>query len=50
MNAGRINEISLPKLSVKTEEHRAGGMDIPVAFCRCYYFCAKIMLGANIVS
>lgn len=29
--AGRIDEISLPKLSIKTEEHRAGGMDIPVA-------------------
>lgn len=29
--AGRIDEITLPKLSIKTEEHRAGGMDIPVA-------------------
>lgn len=29
--AGRIDEISLPKLSIKTEDHRAGGMDIPVA-------------------
>lgn len=29
--AGRIDEISMPKLSIKTEEHRAGGMDIPVA-------------------
>jgi uncharacterized protein len=29
--AGRIDEITLPKLVIKTEEHRAGGMDIPVA-------------------
>lgn len=28
--AGRIDEIELPKLSMKTEEHRAGGMDLPV--------------------
>jgi P2 family phage contractile tail tube protein len=28
--AGRIEEIQLPKLSIKTEEFRAGGMDIPV--------------------
>jgi hypothetical protein len=27
--AGRIDEIQLPKLTLKTEEHRAGGMDIP---------------------
>jgi hypothetical protein len=29
--AGRIDEISLPKLSIKAEEYRAGGMDIPVS-------------------
>lgn len=29
--AGRIDEIILPKLSIKTEEYRGGGMDIPVA-------------------
>ena len=28
--AGRIDEIQLPKLTLKTEEHRAGGMDAPV--------------------
>lgn len=28
--AGRVDEITLPKLTVKTEEHRAGGMDVPV--------------------
>ncbi|MCA3199957.1 phage major tail tube protein [Cupriavidus sp.] len=28
--AGRIDEIQLPKLTLKTEEHRAGGMDMPV--------------------
>ena len=28
--AGRVDEIKLPKLTLKTEEHRAGGMDIPV--------------------
>lgn len=28
--AGRIDEIELPKLTLKTEEHRAGGMDLPV--------------------
>ena len=28
--AGRIDEIKLPKLSLKTEEFRAGGMDIPI--------------------
>lgn len=28
--AGRIEEIQLPKLSLKTEEFRAGGMDAPV--------------------
>lgn len=28
--AGRIDEIQLPKLTLKTEEHRAGGMDLPV--------------------
>lgn len=29
--AGRIDEITLPKLTIKTEEYRAGGMDIPIA-------------------
>lgn len=28
--AGRVDEIQLPKLTLKTEEHRAGGMDVPV--------------------
>lgn len=28
--AGRVDEIQLPKITVKTEEHRAGGMDGPV--------------------
>jgi P2 family phage contractile tail tube protein len=28
--AGRVNEIKLPKLTLKTEEHRVGGMDVPV--------------------
>lgn len=28
--AGRVEEIQLPKLTIKTEEFRAGGMDIPV--------------------
>ena len=28
--AGRIDEIELPKLTIKSEEHRAGGMDLPV--------------------
>lgn len=28
--AGRVNELTLPKLRRKTEEHRAGGMDAPV--------------------
>jgi hypothetical protein len=28
--AGRVDEVQLPKLSLKTEEHRAGGMDLPV--------------------
>lgn len=28
--AGRVQQVTLPKLSVKTEEHRAGGMDAPV--------------------
>jgi uncharacterized protein len=28
--AGRVDEITLPTLSLKLEEHRAGGMDIPV--------------------
>lgn len=29
--AGRVDEVTLPKLTIKTEEHRAGGMDLPVA-------------------
>ncbi|WCR54461.1 MAG: hypothetical protein PG981_001483 [Wolbachia endosymbiont of Ctenocephalides orientis wCori] len=29
--AGKIDEITLPKLTIKTEEHRAGGMDMPVS-------------------
>jgi P2 family phage contractile tail tube protein len=28
--AGRIDEITLPKLTLKTEEYRGGGMDVPV--------------------
>jgi len=28
--AGRAEEVSLPKLTVKTEEFRGGGMDAPV--------------------
>ncbi|MCX8016738.1 MAG: phage major tail tube protein [Rhodocyclaceae bacterium] len=28
--AGRVDEIQLPKLTLKTEEHRAGGMDAPI--------------------
>ena len=28
--AGRVQMVQLPKLAVKTEEHRAGGMDAPV--------------------
>lgn len=28
--AGRVDEVELPKLTLKTEEHRAGGMDIPI--------------------
>lgn len=28
--AGRVNELTLPKLRRKTEENRAGGMDAPV--------------------
>lgn len=28
--AGRVSEIQLPKLAIKTEEFRAGGMDLPV--------------------
>ena len=28
--AGRVAQVTLPKLTVKTEEHRAGGMDAPV--------------------
>lgn len=29
-HAGHVNDITLPKLSIKTEELRAGGMDVPV--------------------
>jgi P2 family phage contractile tail tube protein len=29
--AGKVEEITLPKLTIKTEEYRAGGMDIPIA-------------------
>lgn len=28
--AGVVDEITPPKLSIKTDEHRAGGMDVPV--------------------
>ncbi|MDA0782432.1 MAG: phage major tail tube protein [Proteobacteria bacterium] len=28
--AGRVDEVVLPKLTVKTEEHRAGGMDVAI--------------------
>ena len=28
--AGRVQMVQLPKLAIKTEEHRAGGMDAPV--------------------
>ena len=28
--AGKVEELELPKLSIKTEEFRAGGMDVPV--------------------
>lgn len=28
--AGRVSELTLPKLSVKTEEHEAGGFDAPI--------------------
>lgn len=28
--AGRVDEVQPPKLTLKTEEHRAGGMDLPV--------------------
>lgn len=28
--AGRVDELELPTLTVKTEEHRAGGMDAPI--------------------
>jgi P2 family phage contractile tail tube protein len=28
--AGRVDEITLPKITFKTEEHRAGGMDAPM--------------------
>lgn len=28
--AGRIEEVTLPKLTIKTEDYRAGGMDAPI--------------------
>lgn len=28
--AGIVEELNLPKLALKTEEHRAGGMDLPI--------------------
>ena len=28
--AGRVEELTLPKLSIKTEEIKAGGMDVPI--------------------
>lgn len=28
--AGKVDELTPPKLTIKTEEHRAGGMDAPV--------------------
>jgi len=28
--AGRVDEITLPKLAIKMEEYRAGGMDVPI--------------------
>ncbi len=28
--AGRVDEVVLPKLTIQTEEHRAGGMDAPI--------------------
>lgn len=28
--AGLVDELTLPKLTLRTEEHRAGGMDVPV--------------------
>jgi P2 family phage contractile tail tube protein len=30
--AGKVTEVSLPKIAAKTEEHRAGGMDAPVKY------------------
>ncbi|MCX4026611.1 phage major tail tube protein [Spartinivicinus marinus] len=29
--AGRVSEITLPKLTIKTEEYSAGGMDLPLS-------------------
>lgn len=29
-HAGKVDELNPPKLTIKTEEHRAGGMDAPV--------------------
>lgn len=28
--AGRVDEVTLPKLSIKTEEFKGGGMDVPI--------------------
>lgn len=28
--AGKVDEVTLPKLAIQTEEHRAGGMDVPI--------------------
>jgi uncharacterized protein len=30
--AGKVTEVSLPKIAAKLEEHRAGGMDAPVNY------------------
>jgi P2 family phage contractile tail tube protein len=30
--AGKVNEVTLPKITQKLEEHRAGGMDAPVEY------------------
>jgi P2 family phage contractile tail tube protein len=29
-HAGKVDELNPPKMTLKTEEHRAGGMDVPV--------------------
>lgn len=38
--AGRVTEVELPEISVKTEEHRGGGMDAP----------AEIDMGLEVMS